>query len=181
LKGVRTTSDKANRIKPGLLLQAEVIQMCDANLQTANCRSRNEYVENAIRFYTGYLTAQNNTDFLCDQIAQVVSAIISNTENRIARMQFKEAVELAKITRMIAPLCELDDEQLRRLHILNELIERIEVCHTEGTGKNRVQRLSIHYSFVGTLDLPETDKTANQVVAETRQGVAVRYTVGMAV
>jgi hypothetical protein len=91
--------------------------MCDANLQTANCRSRNEYVENAIRFYTGYLTANNNTDFLCDQVAQTVSAIISNTENRIARMQFKEAVELAKLTHMVAPLCDLDDEQLRRLHI----------------------------------------------------------------
>ena len=86
-------------------------------MQTDNCRSRSEYIEKSIRFYTGYLNTENNTDFLCDQIAQTVSAIISNTENRIARMQFKEAVELAKLTHMVAPLCDLDDEQLRRLHI----------------------------------------------------------------
>ena len=98
-------------------MQTESLKLCDAAMQTDNCRSRSEYIEKAIRFYTGYLNADNNTDFLCDQIAQTVSAIISNTENRIARMQFKEAVELAKLTHMVAPLCDLDDEQLRRLHI----------------------------------------------------------------
>jgi metal-responsive CopG/Arc/MetJ family transcriptional regulator len=114
---MRATSDKTNRVKTGLSLQADLIQMCDANLQTANCRSRNEYVENAIRFYTAYLSAERDQDFLVAAVAQTVSAIISNTENRIARMQFKEAVELAKLTHMVAPLCDLDDEQLRRLHI----------------------------------------------------------------
>ena len=65
--------------------------------------------------------------------------------------------------------------------ILNELIERIEVHHTEGTGKNRVQRLVIYYNFVGALDLPELDGMPGEVIAETRQGVAVRYAVGIAI
>ena len=91
--------------------------MCDANLKTANCRSRNEYVENAIKFYTAYLSAERDQDFLVEAVAQTVGAIISSTENRIARMQFKEAVELAKLTHMVAPLCDMDDEQLRSLHI----------------------------------------------------------------
>ena len=64
--------------------------------------------------------------------------------------------------------------------ILNELIERIDVHQTEGTGKNRMQRLVIHYNFVGALYLPELDGQSDEVIAETRQGVAVRYAVGMA-
>ena len=38
--------------------------------------------------------------------------------------------------------------------VLQELIDKIEVFPIEGTGKNRTQRLVIHYRFVGCIDLP---------------------------
>ena len=38
--------------------------------------------------------------------------------------------------------------------ILQELIEKIEFFSIEGPGKNRTQRLVIHYRFVGCIDLP---------------------------
>ena len=112
-----TIINPKNRTKISVYLQPDSLKLCDTTMQTDNCRSRSEYIEKAIRFYSGYLNAGNNTDFLCEQIAQTVSAIISNTENRLARMQFKEAVELAKLTHMVAPLCDLDDEDLRKLHV----------------------------------------------------------------
>ena len=68
-------------------------------------------------FYTGYLNCNSNVDYLADILVKTLDSIVSSTENRLARMQFKEAVELAKISHMMAPLCDLDDEQLRRLHI----------------------------------------------------------------
>lgn len=58
--------------------------------------------------------------------------------------------------------------------LLRELIDRIEVHETEGTGKNRTQRIVIHYRFVGYIELPE-GKLNPPVKAETRQGVAVQY------
>lgn len=58
--------------------------------------------------------------------------------------------------------------------LLRELIDRIEVYEVEGSGKNRTQRIVIHYRFVGYIELPE-DKLNPPVKAETRQGVAVRY------
>lgn len=58
--------------------------------------------------------------------------------------------------------------------LLRELIDRIEVHETEGTGKNRTQRIAIHYRFVGYIELPE-EKLNPPVKAETRQGVAVQY------
>ena len=58
--------------------------------------------------------------------------------------------------------------------LLKELIERIDVYEVEGTGKNKTQRLMIHYKFVGCIDVPETSHRS-YYEEETRKGVAVKY------
>ena len=58
--------------------------------------------------------------------------------------------------------------------LLRELIDRIEVHETEGVGKNRTQRIVIHYRFIDTFTLPE-ERAKETYVADTRQGVAVEY------
>ena len=64
--------------------------------------------------------------------------------------------------------------------ILHELVERIDVYQTQGTGKNRTQRIVIHYNFIGVLDLPEVEEYPDNVVLDSRQGVAIEYLVGKA-
>ena len=39
--------------------------------------------------------------------------------------------------------------------LLSELVEKIIIHETEGTGRNRTQRIEICYRFVGYLDIPE--------------------------
>ncbi|MDD6321360.1 MAG: recombinase family protein [Firmicutes bacterium] len=58
--------------------------------------------------------------------------------------------------------------------LLHELIDRIEVYETEGTGKNRTQRIMIYYRFVGYIEISGGDSKRNHT-AETRKGVAVQY------
>lgn len=58
--------------------------------------------------------------------------------------------------------------------MLKELIERIEVHEVKGKGKNRTQRLVIHYRFAGYIEIPCSENDANYI-ADTRQGVAVEY------
>lgn len=58
--------------------------------------------------------------------------------------------------------------------LLHELIERIEVYETEGTGKNRTQRIMIYYRFVGYIEISGGDRKTHHT-AETRKGVAVQY------
>ena len=58
--------------------------------------------------------------------------------------------------------------------LLKELIERIDVYEVEGTGKNKTQRLMIHYKFVGCIDVPETSHRSYYEEG-TRKGVAVQY------
>ena len=56
--------------------------------------------------------------------------------------------------------------------LLRELIDHIDVYETEGTGKNRTQRIMIHYKFVGVIEIPDN---GDNYTADTRKGVAVEY------
>ena len=56
--------------------------------------------------------------------------------------------------------------------LLRELIDKITVYETEGVGKNRSQRIMIHYKFIGYIEIPECGKNYK---ADTRKGVAVEY------
>ena len=60
--------------------------------------------------------------------------------------------------------------------VLHELVERIDIHVVQGRGKNRTQKIVIHYRFVGVIDVPYVQKTP--VLMETRQGVAIRYVSG---
>ncbi len=60
--------------------------------------------------------------------------------------------------------------------LLQELIDHIDVYETEGTGKNRTQRIVIYYRFVGYIELPDSAfRRDDRYRADTRQGVAVEY------
>ena len=56
--------------------------------------------------------------------------------------------------------------------LVRELIDHITVYETEGKGKNRSQRVVIHYRFIGILDYPQNEPA---YTADTRKGVAVKY------
>ena len=58
--------------------------------------------------------------------------------------------------------------------LLRELIERIDVHQIEKTGKNRTQRIVIHYRFVGIIEIPAVPRHEH-IKLDTRQGVAVEY------
>jgi len=57
--------------------------------------------------------------------------------------------------------------------LLRELIDHIDVHETQGTGKNRIQRIVICYRFIGYIEIPEDIESYYK--ADTRQGVAVEY------
>ena len=60
--------------------------------------------------------------------------------------------------------------------MLNELIEKIEVFHAEKVNGVHVQRLTIHYNCVGTMEIPQNLPLADpKVLIQTRKGVALTY------
>lgn len=76
--------------------------------------------------------------------------------------------------RFIAIIRKLMELQTLTPAILRGLIDRIEIYETEGSGKNRTQRVVIFYRFIGYLELPEGEINPNYK-ADLRRGVAVEY------
>lgn len=60
---------------------------------------------------------QKNVDFMAQVIVESVSGTVKSSENRLARLLFKIAVEMAKLEQMLATINDMDEETLRRLHI----------------------------------------------------------------
>jgi len=89
----------------------------DAAMVAAGSKSLSEFAEKAVNFYSGWLSALHHTDYFTEAVSQTVAGLIATTENRLARLQFKEAVELAKLAHMMAASSDIDEDTLRRLHV----------------------------------------------------------------
>lgn len=84
------------------------------SMPLTNCQSKNEFVEETLRFYCGYLFAHNAMEVLPPIFASAIRGAIQDSENRIARLLFKQAVELDMMN-VVAAGRNVDDETLKRL------------------------------------------------------------------
>ena len=83
-----------------------------------NCKSKSEFIEKAVKFYLGYLKQERNINYLSPRITSSVEAVIHGSEQRLSRNLFKMAVELGKLSHMIAVDNNVDDETLQELHAM---------------------------------------------------------------
>jgi hypothetical protein len=107
------TEETKDRIP--LWLYPSTIESMDALLEKDNCKSRSEFIEKAIRFYSGYISAEDSMKFLPTAITSAMSGIVGTSENRIARVLFKLAVEMSMMMNILASNAEVDEALLRKL------------------------------------------------------------------
>ena len=104
-----------NKQKFALWIYPETQTQIKQLYKNDNCKSRSEFIEKAVRFYIGYLAAQNTTDILPVAITSAVSGAVQSSENRMARLMFKLAVETSMMMNVVAAGADLDDISLKRL------------------------------------------------------------------
>ena len=102
--------------KMAVYFQPETIKKLEQEYREDNCASKTEFIEKAVTFYIGYLRQQEEVNYLSPMITETVKAQIKGTEQRLARLIFKVAVELGKLSHMTAALNDVDDETLKSLH-----------------------------------------------------------------
>ena len=83
-------------------LRPSVIRRMDAWLEEANCRSRSEFIEKAVRFYMGYLGTEDTSEYLSDALVATLRGIIADSTNRTNGILFKCAVEQGIMAHTIA-------------------------------------------------------------------------------
>ena len=91
-------------------LRAEV----EEHYQEDGSHSLTAFIEKAVRFYLGYLDAQDAGIFLPAAIRSCIDGRLGTMENRIASLLFKQAVELDMCERILADSYRLDEKYLRR-------------------------------------------------------------------
>ena len=106
-----------SRIKTGTMMFPEIIKLCDDNLELSNTKSRNDFIEEAIKFYVGYLNTKHNNLFISESIESVLKNSIQITENRLSKLLFKQSVEMSMMMNIIAANFELNEDVLKKLRI----------------------------------------------------------------
>ena len=79
----------------GLYINQDLLKACDNAIEQSNATSRSEFISNAIEFYIAWLNSKNVSRVLTPALESVISSKIIDTEDRIARVLFKQGVELA--------------------------------------------------------------------------------------
>lgn len=86
-------------------------------MEVDNCQSQNEFVEKALRFYCGYVSANDSLEALPPLLASAIRGSVQDTENRIARLLFKMAVELDMVMNVVAGTMKVKEEVLKELRV----------------------------------------------------------------
>ena len=97
---------------------------------------------------------------LKNKIAKIYEELEALNERKKDKDVFVESVRpFIQMDRITTPL-------------LRELIDHIDVYETTGKGKNKTQRIVIHYRFVGNIAIPSDEENFK---LDMRQDMAVEY------
>ena len=110
-------SGNTEKTKFSIRVDTELLELADAYIRDSTVQNRTELIEDALRFYLGFLTTKRAEDYLLQSLSSVMTGTVQDSENRIARMDFKIAVELSKLSQVIAYTHEVGEEALHKLHL----------------------------------------------------------------
>ena len=103
------------KVRKAFYIEEDLLEQADGLLRQADVRSRNEFLNQALKFYIGYLTSEKIENYMLSTISSVMHATVKDSENRMARAMYKLAVEVSKLSHVTAYGHEVDEETLKKL------------------------------------------------------------------
>ena len=92
-------------------------ELVEERYQKDNCSTKNEYIEKAIRFYSGYLDSERAEEYLPRVLAQVLEGKLDAFGKRIGRQMFKQAVDENLMANLVAFYFETDEDLVQKLRV----------------------------------------------------------------
>lgn len=108
----------SNSKRVGLYINQDLLKACDTAISRTNATSRSEFISNAIEFYIAWLNSKSTSKLLTPALESVIGSKILDTEDRIARVLFKQGVELAMLMHVVAATNNVTESQLKDLRKL---------------------------------------------------------------
>ena len=114
-KGVNDLMTENSKIKKGFWLSEDLDEKIDIYLRLDNCSSRSEFVEQALRFYIGYLNTKNAGAFLPEALSAMMTGTLDYYTGRMGSLLFKQGVDLHVLGQIIAYDTDIDEGEYQRL------------------------------------------------------------------
>lgn len=102
-------------IRTGIYIDKALLARTDEAMKKVGARSRSEFIGDALEFYIAWLHSEESSKVLTPALESVISGRIGDTENRIARVLFKQSVELAMLMHVVAATHMVRPEDLESL------------------------------------------------------------------
>ena len=80
------------KVRKGFYIEEDLLEQMDGLMEQADVKSRNEFMNQALKFYIGYLTSEKIENYMLSTIASVIHSTVKDSENRVARAMYKMAV-----------------------------------------------------------------------------------------
>lgn len=109
--------DAGKKFKGTMYVKKTCYSKIDSLMSLTDSSSRNDVIEKAIDFYFGFVTSQLSQDYLCGAFGTKMEGLISNLATRISRGNFRNAVEMDLITRVLATAVQLNKADYERLRV----------------------------------------------------------------
>lgn len=103
------------KVRFALYVNQSALDLVDEYFEKDNCFSKSEFIENAIRFYVSYLSSDTNIPFLSTVVMSTMDSLLKENTNRLSKLIFKLAVELAITMNVVAANQGVDKEVLNSL------------------------------------------------------------------
>lgn len=104
-----------DKYKFALWLYPETLDKVKELYRQDDCRSKSEFIEKALRYYIGHITADNDTSYLPNALLSNLKSIVAESDNKQNSVLFKMAVEIAMIMNLMAANQNIDKLTLERL------------------------------------------------------------------
>ena len=108
-------SDNEQKERIGISIDSVTLTKVDAQLKKSGVKSRSEYINIAVDAYLDFLNNETIRNVVAPMFETVVSAKIEDSENRIARIIFKLAVELSMLMHITAVNGNISEAKMKEL------------------------------------------------------------------
>lgn len=106
-----------NRHRHTVWMDDPVWDQVESHYQKDNCSTKNEYIEKAIQFYSGYLDTKHAEEYLPRVLSDVLEGKLGALGKRMGHLLFKQSVEQDVLANLFAYGLDVDMDTLQKLRV----------------------------------------------------------------
>lgn len=96
-------------------LNDDIWKMVGLHYKANNCTTQNEFIEQAIQFYCGYLDTEQEAVFLPVTLSSVLEGSLGALGDRLGKLLFKMSVEMSMMMHLMAHDTDATLDELEQL------------------------------------------------------------------